>query len=887
MPASRVLHASTLARTLFATTVLLLLGTLQPRTSLAAGATTEPTTAPAGEQASAAKATAAVTPAGGTGASPQVSSGTLTGATLATIDPASGSATTSVDFETPSARGLPQQDLSLAYNSASLEDGLGGRGWTLNIPSIERRGVADGPPFVTKAVTSTDGTVANFHFTPEDRYSFNGRDLVLICTWGVPCPSNRQDIFPTWAQVNGWRYFRLQNEGLFARFFLDPTGKTWRVEFKDGQVWEFGTPTVGVGAGFAFPSIDTEPRTGTAFRWNLVRKFDTQGGTSPVNIVAYIWAPLRNAAREPANTLPLYYLTDVYDTPAANASSSPYGYAHHTQLTYELPTFAPNAYTAIWRARPHQRLIGVDVTSFVAQAVGKVAASTQRALVRRYHLGYSESRHHSYLSTVQMEGRCDTPPVEPIPAVTSCATLPPTTFTYSTGSLNTAPFELKASGNPINSGAHPFAAITDVNADGLPDLVQTQGSNLALYLNAQASGTPGFVGTLSSLSGGPASSGSLLSATSSVSVPGDYGTGTPSAVFWFPGATTNCTASTFIGGSIYGDQIGNCELGTIYTPTSNAGQWSWTSSTTDSHWAGEWDVVNGFVEGVRAKQWVGDIDADGLADVLSFIATPDPNTGADEDIATFAIFYRTTREENGAYHPFAPLAMTYNHATVYTLGGADVNGSFAASTQPSKAEDLVDFNGDGLLDFMSADTNVPRVSYCTFDGIGFGNRCDWGSVGTDPYATNVPLTLSAGMPLKQSVQTFMHDVDGDGFPDLLAATPTGIVVNFSQDAASLDPDPTHLVTLAWKLFGVSYDASGSTWQLSFADMNGSGVDDLVVFTQAGRFFYVDFVDGAPTGWANSNALASNSPSAPRPGLLLSVSNGLGGLTSITYGSSTD
>ncbi|HEY2514126.1 MAG TPA: RHS repeat-associated core domain-containing protein [Polyangiaceae bacterium] len=830
---------------------------------------------------------------------PSVSGGTISGgSSLASINAATGTASTSIAFEAPKARGLAQPELALTYDSTMLDDGVGGRGWSLSVPAITRRSATEGPGFMPGGVViNGPSTAKTAHNIPvaQDRYAFGGRDLVLICTSGSNCTLNRQEVLPDWS--SGWRYFRLQNDDSYARFFLDPTSATWRVEFKDGQIWEFGAPTVGVGPGFNAWATDTEPRTNQPYRWALVRKFDLSGGVSnPVNIVAYQWASLGESPTD------LLYLTDVYDTPGAGLTTSAAGYAHHVHLSYALPTsYAPATNVALWRSTPHRRLTGVDVTSYNANAGSTSQAAAARSLVRRYHFAYQEIGNHSYLQSAQMEGRCSSPPIEPIPAVTSCGTLPAMTFSYSAANVNTTAFELKTSTIPLAGGSNPFAAIVDVDGDGLPDVVQQSGNQLALHFNTVVSGVvvngvPSFSDSLSTITSGPATAGTLLSRSNDVSVPMDVGLGSTSSIFWFPGSTTWCP-NTPEGGA-FGSQMsaGNCETNTNYVPNRQpSGSWSWEGLADGSHWADEWHGINYqpgttdmesqccessanrgapgctetcFLSSLSGYQLVGDLDGDGLADVLSLgqWVGNNPYRGVDP----FSAYYRTTRDTAGHYSAFSTFSQSI------ATDGIGGNGGHSVL--------VADANGDHMADIVDVDMYDGQFFYYPFNGADFSKGLSSNGYTVD-FSSAVTVSVPKSLPLKTAVQGYAHDVNGDGLLDVLLATPSGIVVNFSKDTVSLDPNG--IVTVPWSQFGITYDKSGSPWQISFADMNGSGVDDLVVLTQAGRLFYVDFVDGVPNGWANRDALVLNSPSAPRPGLLLAVSNGLGAFTEITYGSTAD
>jgi hypothetical protein len=63
---------------------------------------------------------------------------------LATVDLATGGLRSAFAFELPPARGNAQPSLSLLYNS-SANVGSAGLGWTLDLPSITRRGTAGVP----------------------------------------------------------------------------------------------------------------------------------------------------------------------------------------------------------------------------------------------------------------------------------------------------------------------------------------------------------------------------------------------------------------------------------------------------------------------------------------------------------------------------------------------------------------------------------------------------------------------------------------------------------------------------------------------------------------------------------------------------------------------
>ena len=56
--------------------------------------------------------------------------------------------------------------------------------------------------------------------------------MIFVCIVGDPqCAADEE--FPDWARET--RYYRLQVEGMFARFFLRPDGQTWIVPVRPVQ----------------------------------------------------------------------------------------------------------------------------------------------------------------------------------------------------------------------------------------------------------------------------------------------------------------------------------------------------------------------------------------------------------------------------------------------------------------------------------------------------------------------------------------------------------------------------------------------------------------------------------------------------------------------------
>lgn len=398
-------------------------------------------------------------------------------------------------FSLPAARGGPQPKLALSYNSSS-HDREAGYGWGLDLPVIERKPLSgnpcftsDGEPIVCGEQSSnTSGT----SLLTEERYTYNGQPLVFICqlqiSEGGKAPGcDDEDQPKNWFPSSGWRYFRLQSEGQFARFYLSENRQYWRVQLKGGELLEFGEP----------PNDNTLSGIEHAFgnknailRWRLVRHSDavhTLSG-SPFNYINYHWKELGKRG--------LLYLTDIYDTPRTNSLNDIADFAHHTQLTWSSPDFPQTFYADPYRATPDLRLDRVAVASAPWSGIG------QREVIRTYLLTYAVTQgtqptvpteyaplfqiwHHSFLSEIQMEGRCNhfEDAQGNIPKDRNCRSwLPPTRFEYEGANSVSfgAAYPTQVQPDPLNvvdeNRVLPYlksVGVVDFNRDGLPDIVQS------------------------------------------------------------------------------------------------------------------------------------------------------------------------------------------------------------------------------------------------------------------------------------------------------------------------------------------------------------------------------------------------------------------------------
>jgi virulence plasmid B protein len=415
---------------------------------------------------------------------------------LADVDPSTGAVRASLSFQLPVARGRAQPSLSLMYSSA-VGLGTAGVGWTLNLPSIERKGAAAFPKFIDDPAGTDPASVCSSDVIPPnskastcaDRFVLAGQALVPVCIIQPPPPAilNRPpscagalpgEVFPD--SLIGWTYFRAEiDDG--NRVFWSPNRETWIVQTHAGVTSYFGRPLDLIPSGPYGHGLELSDALSLAagpdssvsdvYRWNLVRQVDESG-----NVVVFQWDDL--AADAKSGVQGMLFLTDIFDThrsgwPFRGGTTDLAEYAHHTHLRWSTPDASTSAIvqTPIWRAQSALGLIGVDVTSKSAEAQGP------RELVRRYHLGYTWNPAHTrpFLTSFQLEGRCPGVVVEDAKGLlplTTCARQPATTLEYTTPPLvpNVRPKVFSEATFALGP-----LLMKDVDGDALPELLDAFG----------------------------------------------------------------------------------------------------------------------------------------------------------------------------------------------------------------------------------------------------------------------------------------------------------------------------------------------------------------------------------------------------------------------------
>ncbi len=829
----------------------------------------------------------------------------------ASVDPATGIATASVPLSYPKARGAAQPRVAIGYSSVAGQ-GFLGWGWSLSFPVIERTTLS-GPPTYNDHLDES--------LPSDDRFSFQGQPLVPICRLGSGCQDRS-----TAAPPGSW-LFRLENDTLHARFWWLPDSVSWLVQLPSGETLEMGIPLGPDWGNLGENAIDVDPSQGAArrpiYRWYVSRQYDSQRDESgaPTNPIVYAWIKADVGRR----SSPRSYLQDVFDTMAPGAPAEGFPtFAHHLRFTYEPPSAAIDTGVVdppIWHSAPALRLKAVDVTSV------DFGGALPRQELRRYHFAYDEWNDRSYLRTVTTEGRCDSPAPEntawELPPVTSCTPLPPTQFSYLLPP--TVPEIVSIRGSVPDN-----ATILDINGDGVPDFLGTADgswqpvalngtgvapdvvlqSSMALPQNIFVDATSfSPVTTPDAFAAGVARSDGQINAVWSATNPFAYccvwDVGCPyqnqGGSINFPACLAACPSGK------------NQETQSLMSPAPSNGipAWQWLSGPSNTL-PGSVSTLNTCDDSLNGSSMytltaerpiaMVDIDGDGLMDEVTAAELVSGKVEADDYVTCGAydpacnctepagttICYMGSISEVDAYFSVHSTVMLPNGNTT-PFGRTSPSGVPGPSQVGPKDAYIAsiahvdqwpylsrafyeDMNGDGLADLVVVyPPGYPfnNIGYMPGQGTGAVGLCPGGGYACsnndrlDPaqivWMTNTP-EIPASYDGGGDNYLYAHDINGDGLADLLLV---------DRNRTSLDV----YLNLNGKSYGSKtvLDIPGFQYGISrimFADMNGSGVDDIVVIN-GNEALYVDLLSGQ------------------RPGLLLAIDNGRDATTTLTYASTVD
>ncbi|MER8709747.1 hypothetical protein NKH49_30155 [Mesorhizobium sp. M1088] len=308
--------------------------------------------------------------------------------------------------------------------------------------------------------------------------------------------------------------------------------------------------------------------------------------------------------------------------------------------------------------------------------------------------------------------------------------------------------------------------------------------------------------------------------------------------------------------------------------------WRWEPGSFDLQaWPKNTGIL-GKEDGVSGPRWFADIDGDGLVDQLGSATGSTFNGYLDNTTPLYTRQYAEgERFAGGGAGP----------AQVPFVSPGNNNALVPSTRAPAGTRFFyTDVNADGLTDLAYFPPVGPLV---VRPGDGRGNfRCDparepLGCSGDEYLATTpdaAPWNVT-GVAWNPRFERYLRDVNGDGLAD---------IVMFRDDT---NPQLSGLVQLWINVDGHTFrcatapapvpcvvsrmvdDVHGSTLfgahRVDFADMDGNGVDEMVLMTPAGA---------AVTQF--EPILSISDFGSPRLGLLTRVSNGVGAITDIKYAS---
>lgn len=802
------------------------------------------------------------------------------------VDALSGAVTTSFNFALERARGDVQPSLTLRYSSRDRVSHEGGVGWRLDIPTIEIRNL-DGAP--------------RYRFNPadvesSDRFAFDGAPLVFlgVAPAGGTLSSLSPELpaLPIAPGMGGARVFQLANDTLHAIFFWSADGRTWTVRLFSGESMQFGAPTEGPAP--SDEAVDVEPTTRGIFRWNLSRRWDSHGAAgSRHNLIVYQWAHL--AAGAPA------VLTDIYDTPAVGDTKTIATYLHHVHLSHR-PLVAPHVTPVMWRAQNQFVIETVDVTARAITSEPQASMPTlgARELVRRYQLLYTADRRSAeHLTSVQLSGHCGRMREDArgvVRASTSCPAMPPTTFSYTSEprAWNTVPVAVDAPKfkifpdydlirrNPSVADDSPHAfQFVDLNGDGLPDMIGWYNKDDAgyrnVYINSLQPGSikPKFTerrlrcelprddwNAVTSMEHYSATGPCVefLTRRGPLTFRGDFFTNGNPSFFYLPirmrpqrPTEPRVPLTAYIitqGAGILSDGSRFIDV-TTAARTRGANDWIFRAEPlpmgpyTPPHFEERADPRR---RSEPLPPTIADVDGDGLPDLV--------------DYARGRVF-RGRRHSGGT--------VTVLDGLSDAQSGRD-EGAKLTGTWPMWLKDgapfFADFDGDGLDDQFvrpmpeAIGSGEPNLDLLVCPNI---------TVQADTIAFDKRNCITLFKNQAFRAKYWAVDLTGDGRADIVTNNYNGepglfVFVNVDGrgrlEQVKLDTSSIH-----------PFYPTNFASRMTFADINGSGVTDLVIFTNTSAYYF-DLAQPTPE------------PRHVRPWLLQTIDNGRGMTTRFTYETTT-
>ena len=734
-----------------------------------------------------------------------------------------GRATSSIPLGVPPGRKGVQPSLALAYAS-SARNGMVGVGWSLDVGAIER---------------STKNGVP--HYTGSDTFT-----LML------------QGVSSDLVQIADGTY-RAKDEGAFLH--IANTGAAgWEVRDKSGTRYFFGQT-----------SASQMENGGQIFLWALDKVLDPTGNALTVSYLTdqhqLYPSQILYTAHEPTNLAPANEVDFLYETRPDVENSSRSGFSVTTA----------------------QRLRAVEAKTTVNNAL---------QLARRYILTYTQSQRtsRSLLASVTQLGS------------DGATSLPPTTFTYQDSGAPTYPTIL------TNNGSSPSVAAWNVRHANLDTGHDNFGcvspyAGLPWGAPIQTSGSYNLDGSV----WGDASSNGDLTMSGNQDHFGHawvyvYVTTakTISLNLANNGEAQACLSREDSSGVYTYPESGSMSVSlqagwSIIHLTSYHQHSGWGPATLTGSLISQVDIMNP-AQLVLAAQLTGDVDGNATSDLITFNAT----TGN----WTVSCATSCTLGNSGTW---LEGFVASSGSTVYTPLLGDWNGDSKTDVAAYHGGSWVFASNIGMIfqagnpSAMSFGSGIPLVGDFNGDGIsdiGTYNSGSWSvALGTGSgFSPTGSLSLAWG---DGNGDPITGDFNGDGLTDI------GLV-----DHASGNTDIRLSTGTSWTSAATWIGGFGGGLAHTSADFNGDGLSDVAYYSNGqvtyapsrGTFFGASITlpvtfdtsnDQLQVGDFNGDGIADPAvfnvltnasqlalSSGTTPDLLSTITNGLGGTTTITYQNSS-
>ena len=777
------------------------------------------------------------------------------------VDEFTGSFGYSIPIACAPARNGSQPALALAYSSKG-ENGWCGFGWKLDVGYIERN-TQNGIPVPFSATT---------HLPLKQYDDSKGFILNLF--------GRQFKLLPT-ATNGSYLEFDAEVNTDFLRCICDTNNNKWQVYDKSGNVYYFGQIA---GSRVVNPKSNWGTTYAATFHWALDQIVTATGDWTTI-AYSTSTSPYTGLSEQ------TIYPTQITYNGHTNYNGYSTSVAGTNTISFGMEARPDWRFSYRWGFRTEQSR---RLTNIVCQVGGQN--------VWRYALSYGTSlaTGRSLLKSLTVYGSDNQ------------TALPVQTFTYqgNTNGVSFGPLVQWGGFTPVSSGVETFVTeqwagsavgdLVDIDGDGLPDWVIYEDTDVTTrpnqYLVQKNLGKPGTGSFGPQYAFGPTSSGGGLTPSTSNPIPdGDptwaalnsqyvrlrdiNGDGLPDRVcsYWNYGYNVPNTFTNF-----------EVMLNTGTGFATSATAWPVSDGPAD---AGQWLNLYQCVESGGVNSGFFDINGDGLPDrVMSRYYSDGPMTNFVVQFNTGSGF--TTTNLFGPY-----TSQNWNtNANSYVWAGIETPNVH-----------MIDINGDGLPDRVmvpispSSPVNplMPQnlrtnfmVEYddgysfeCTNTYTGIGGGADvWPGVNPDyPNSSGYDYAEVQKLPY-----VGLYDLNGDGLPDrvmLYDSTYNNNSTNKSwlvylNNGHGFNTTPI-LVTNIYdqSVIAGNNDANDAGWwgpQSSYSDgsiavtlmdINGDGLLD--------RVMTVDGNNGATYFLVQTNI-------GPFPDLLTSISNGIGGTTTVSY-----